>query len=83
MLAALSLETAGDRVADPRPPPAPGDAAVLEAVGWDATGTEEVLARTGLGPAQAAMALAHLEQQGWIRRPDGCAGGWWERAAAP
>ena len=85
VLAALSLETAGgtlERV-DRRPPPSPDDAPVLEAVGWEATSAEQVMARTGLSPSRAALSLAHLEAAGWVRRPAGSAGGWWERVAAP
>ncbi len=39
---------------------------------------EHVLARTGLTPARATLALAHLERDGWARGR----GGWWERAPA-
>ncbi|HSH23675.1 MAG TPA: hypothetical protein VK975_06410, partial [Acidimicrobiales bacterium] len=60
-------------------PPAAADAAVLEALGWEAVSLEEVLARTGLAPGRLAVALAHLEQGGWARGT----GGWWERVVAP
>ena len=81
VLAALSLETAGFTPRPDRRPPPEGEAVVvLEAVGWDATSTDQVLARTDLAPARVAVALTHLEVDGWVR-PAGGAGGWWERAA--
>ena len=85
VLAALALETAGWTSAggpggvDPRPRPDPAAAGVLEALGWEAASVEELLARTDLAPGPLAVALAHLEQDGWARR----VGGWWERAPAP
>ena len=78
VLAALSLETAGPPCRpDRRPAPSPVDVPVLEAVGWEATSTEQVLVRTGLTPSRLAVALTHLELDGWVRN----LGGWWERAA--
>lgn len=78
VMVALSLETAGSSPrADRRTPPAGGEAAVLEAVGWETTSTEQVLVRTGLSPTRLAVALTHLEADGWVRN----LGGWWERAA--
>jgi len=78
VLVALSLETSGSTPrADRRPAPSPEDAPVLEAVGWEATSTEQVLVRTGLTPSRLAVALTHLEADGWVRN----LGGWWERAA--
>lgn len=83
VLVALALETAGTGAAgrrrDARRPPTRADAEVLEALGWQAVTLEEVLVRTGLAPGPLAVALAHLEQDGWARRT----GGWWERVAAP
>jgi DNA processing protein len=76
VLAALSLETAGPTRADMRTPPSEEDAAVLEAVGWEATSTDQVLVRTGMAPSRLAVALTHLEAAGWVRN----LGGWWERA---
>jgi len=79
ILVALSLATAG--APPPAPPPdplAPDEAAVLDALGYEAVALEALLARTGLGPAAVAVALAHLEQAGRARRT----GGFWERAAA-
>ncbi|HUP68308.1 MAG TPA: DNA-processing protein DprA [Acidimicrobiales bacterium] len=82
VLVALALETAGapagSRRLDLRPPPEAADAAVLAALGWEAVSLEEVLVRTGLAPGRVAVALAHLEQDGWAR---GTAG-WWERVGA-
>ncbi|MDP8976883.1 MAG: DNA-processing protein DprA [Actinomycetota bacterium] len=78
VLAALSLETAGTAPRpDRRPAPSPEDVPVLDAVGWEATSTEQVLVRTGLTPSRLAVALTHLEVAGWVRN----LGGWWERAA--
>ena len=78
MLAALSLETAGlAPKRELRPPPSREDAGVLDAVGWEATSTEQVMVRTGLSPARLAAALTHLEVDGWVRN----LGGWWERAS--
>ena len=81
VLVALALETAG-RGGGPRPEtrpePTPEDAAVLDVLGWEPTSLEAVLARTGLTPGRLAVALAHLEQDGWVR----ARGGWWERTGA-
>jgi len=78
VLVALSLEMSGSSPrTERRPPPCPEDAPVLEAVGWEATSTEQVLVRTGLTPSRLAVALTHLEADGWVRN----LGGWWERAA--
>ncbi len=86
VLVALALETAGTppsrrapAAADPRPPPGPGAAPVLEALGWEAVSLEELLARTGLLPGPLAVVLAHLERDGWVK---GTAG-WWERCSPP
>ena len=84
VLAALSLETAGATPhPDRRPPPEGEAAAVLEALGWEGTSVDQLLARTGLAPARVAVALTHLEVDGWARPSAGPAGGWWERAAPP
>ena len=78
VLVTLSLETAAVAPRrDRRAPPSSEDAAVFEAVGWEATSTEQVLVRTGLTPSRLAVALTHLEADGWVRN----LGGWWERAA--
>ncbi len=81
VLAALSLETAGpipDR-AEPRPQPTGDEAVVLEAVGWEATSTDQVLDRCRLAPVRVMVALTRLEAAGWVRPSAGQAGGWWER----
>ncbi|MGH9157215.1 MAG: DNA-processing protein DprA [Acidimicrobiales bacterium] len=83
VLVALSLETAGRFDArsprpDRRPAPAPADAQVLEALGWEAVPVEALLTGTGLAPSVVTLALAHLEQDGWARR----SAGWWERIPA-
>ena len=60
---------------DPRPPPGPVEAAVLDAVGWHPASFEQVVVATGRSPAEVGLALAHLEQDGWVA----AGGGWWER----
>ncbi|MDQ3680619.1 MAG: DNA-protecting protein DprA [Actinomycetota bacterium] len=81
VLVALSLETSGPSPpADRRLPPVGEEAVVLEAVGWEATRTDQVLTRTGLAPSRVMMALTRLEAAGWVRPAAGQAG-WWERAA--
>lgn len=50
-------------------------ATVLEAVDWEPTSTEAVLARTGLSPVAVAAALDRLERAEWVHGD----GGWWER----
>jgi DNA processing protein len=90
ILVALGLATIGDRrgaaamvatsaagadgAADP-PVPAGDDLEVLEAVGWEPTSFEEILDRTGLAPAAAALALRRLEDERWVHRD----AGWFER----
>lgn len=63
--------------AGPIPPPplgAPGEA-VLDAMGWEPAGFEEVVVRARMGPAEVGVALAHLERDGWAE----CRAGRWER----
>ena len=82
VLVAMALDTAGRRPhprPDVRPPPGPDEAAVLEALGYEAISTEQLLARTELSPGQVAVALAHLEHDGRARG----GGGWWERVPPP
>lgn len=76
VLVALALEGA---VTAPAPPPRGVEDAVLDAVDWTPTATEDVLRRTGLGVAEAATRLTRLEAQGLLRRR----GAWWERVAPP
>jgi DNA processing protein len=56
-------------------PEGPHQAAVLAAVGWEAASLDQLVARTGLGPAQVSVALARLEVGGWVVG----GGGWWEQ----
>ena len=79
VLVALGLSTAtrGPAPADLRPPPGPVEGRVLAALGWEAASLDDVVARTGLGPGEASVALAHLQRDGWV----GVAGGWWEQRA--
>ncbi|HET6954459.1 MAG TPA: DNA-processing protein DprA [Acidimicrobiales bacterium] len=64
--------------ADGRPAPSAGDAAVLEAFGWQPATLDHLVLRTGRGVADLAPALARLGDAGWISRQ----GGWYERVAA-
>ncbi len=81
----VALGLAGS--AGPRPPPAPppadpadpAAAAVLDALGWDRAGLEELVVATGLPAPSVAVALADLERTGWVA----AGGGWWERAGPP
>ncbi|HEX7276166.1 MAG TPA: hypothetical protein VF244_02225 [Acidimicrobiales bacterium] len=86
VLVALGLSTAGgapitmpgsSATADSRPPPAPVEAEVLDALGWEPASLEGVVLRSGLLPAQVMVALAHLERDGWATSRHG----WWERVA--
>jgi DNA processing protein len=86
VLVALSLEgvqaTAArprsEGAADPGPEPlGPNEAALLAAVDWTPTATEEILRRTGLSLAEASSGLVGLEVRGLVRKQSG----WWERAA--
>lgn len=61
--------------ADPRPPPDPTGAAVLDALGWERASFEQVVVATGRSPAEVGVALAHLERDGFVVG----SGGWWER----
>ena len=51
------------------------DGTVLDAVEWEPTSVEQILARTGLGPGPVAAALARLEHDSWVAGD----AGWWER----
>ncbi|MBV8297641.1 MAG: DNA-protecting protein DprA [Acidimicrobiia bacterium] len=53
----------------------PTQAALLEAMGWRPASLDQLVARTGLSPGQASVALARLEVGG---RVVGSAG-WWEQ----
>ncbi|MGH9153964.1 MAG: DNA-processing protein DprA, partial [Acidimicrobiales bacterium] len=78
VLVALALETASAPPRpDRRPPPTGEEAAVLDALGWQAVTVEELARATSLPPSRVALALVRLEQDGWARG----GGGWWERVA--
>jgi DNA processing protein len=87
VLVALSLEGALVGQAPPsehaEAPPtnarSPTDEAVLAAVDWTPTATEDVLRRTDLTLGEASAVLARLEQLGAVRRR----AGWWERVGQP
>jgi DNA processing protein len=80
VLVAIGLNPRGTRPSrDRRPPPGPSEAVVLAAVGWSPTNLEALTIRSGLAPTDVALALTHLEGDGWVRAIDG----WWERLASP
>ena len=56
--------------------PSGPDADVLEAVGWEPTTLDVVLARTGKRLGEVALALDRLAERGLLSGRDG----WWERA---
>lgn len=78
VLVALGLTTAErpGRVEE-RPAPAAGPAAVLDAVGWQPSSFEQVVARVARPVPEVAEALEELLADGWIA----CRGGWYERIA--
>jgi DNA processing protein len=80
VLAALDLERTGRAAPTPARLRALDDdtAAVLHAVDWQPTATDDVMRRTGLGVEQAAAALRGLEDAGLVRAGQG----WWERRSA-
>jgi predicted Rossmann fold nucleotide-binding protein DprA/Smf involved in DNA uptake len=63
----------GDRRATPHG----ADQPVLEAVGWQPSTLDQLLARTGMPLAALAPALDRLCDAGWVARR----GGWYERIA--
>ena len=80
VLVALSLESPGafaslGEQSQARADLEGADAAVLAAVDWSPTRTEDVLQRTGLDLGPAAAALTRLEMAGLVRS----SGGAWER----
>jgi DNA processing protein len=78
VLVALGLSTAGPGspiATHLISPPGPVDAAVLEALGWEAATFDDLCARSGYGPGQVSVALAHLQGQGWVAER----AGWWTR----
>ena len=80
VLVALGITTAAraERT-DPRPPPAPGDAAVLAAIGWQPASLDQVATRAGHDVGGVAEALERLMADGWVAQR----GGWYERIARP
>jgi DNA processing protein len=87
VLVALALESAGHPPSpclhavhpDNRPVPTGEAATVLDALDWQPSSPDQVLARTGLSPGRVAVLLAGLERDGWARGR----GGWWERVPPP
>jgi DNA processing protein len=79
VLTALDLERTGGEAPTKSTRSALDDAAraVLRALDWQPTATDEVLRRTGMGLDEVAVVLARLEESGLARRGDG----WWERTA--
>ena len=78
VLVALGLSSALCRpLRDPRPEPAPDDAAVLDAVGWAPVSLDGLTARTDRPLGELALALNRLCEQGWLVER----GGWFERVA--
>jgi DNA processing protein len=79
VLVALGLGRAGGSRTEGRPAPRPGDAAVLAALGWEPVSLETAVLRVGIDVAAVSVALARLEDAGWVRD----LGGRWERCASP
>ena len=77
ILVALGLDVSVAPTLDFRRRPEGDDAVVLAAVTWTPTNLDQIIARTGLRPGRVAVALAHLEESGWLL----ASGGWWERKA--
>jgi DNA processing protein len=77
VLVALGLDVTVAPTLDFRRRPEGDEAVVLAAVTWTPTNLDQIIARTGLRPGRVAVALAHLEEAGWLL----ASGGWWERQA--
>jgi DNA processing protein len=77
VLAALDLERTGRAAVTSARCRALDDAAaaVLQALDWQPTATDDVLRRTGMGLEDVAVILARLEESGLVRAGEG----WWER----
>ncbi len=60
-----------------RPAPQGQAAIVLDALGWQASTLEQLLARCELSLEVVSVALADLERSGWVTER----GGWFERRA--
>jgi DNA processing protein len=63
---------------DDRPAPSGDDLALLDAMGWEPAGTDQLLVRTGRTLEDLAAGLDRLEGAGWVA----ARGGWYERVAA-
>lgn len=76
ILVALGLDgrRAGRARFDPRPLPRGLDAEIVEWCAHRARSVEEIVDHSGLSLTDAALALARLEQRGWLRET----GGWFE-----
>jgi len=71
VLVALSLVGAivrdpSRRDLDRRPPPTGAAATLLDAIGWQPATMADLVARTGLSPMSASLAVAHLQRDGWL-----------------
>lgn len=78
VLTLLGLDTpARRRGGSPAPDPDPGDARVLEQMGWEPVALEQLVLRTSLDLGSLTVALDRLEAGGWIARR----AGWYERVA--
>jgi DNA processing protein len=77
LFVALGLETArsGRARIDRRRRPRGVDRSVLEACGTEPVTVEQIVVRTDLDLIDCALALAHLERDGWLLE----SGGWFER----
>jgi DNA processing protein len=64
-------------VPDKRPPPAPGDQAVIDAFDWRPATFDQLVLRTGLALHDLAPALHRLVAAGWVEQR----GGWYEPRA--
>jgi predicted Rossmann fold nucleotide-binding protein DprA/Smf involved in DNA uptake len=76
VLVALGLSCgSGTGARDTRPVPDDPGSAILKALEWEAATLEQVVARSGLDPGQASLALDRLERDGWVSGK----AGWWEQ----
>ncbi|MDQ6796870.1 MAG: DNA-protecting protein DprA [Actinomycetota bacterium] len=71
-----SVQPSGEQV-DLRPRPRGDEVMVLATMGWEPASLDDVVSRTRLGPGPASLALAGLEDRGWVVGR----AGWWERVA--